>query len=612
MSAKLSQACSGDIINMQVTAVPAAKHDLMNGFHCQASPSSAACASHEAAERIEVQTHLTGHSQVRRDDELAERSAAPLSAGQPCAAAPAAAGQAWTSLTGCARVTLSTAGARPAAAEGKTLGDSGTGGGQVPIQAVLLPNGSVSVAESSNGEGAIGGSVKGEQQWKSSSQRVHVPHEKSTNGNGKAQVIKRRDRQRPASGGAAQTGSEVADQQAKRRANSCPEPPAKKSKCQEAFTLPDYGSSSSCSQDVASSTPEQGAYSKAEACSSEQMSVQNEEPSESAAAPQPADIRPGPLGVGQALQAAATPGRPPAEPLHGLHSQQAALTGLEEAHAAAQLPSNGVYADEDTVMTEACHVPMSLRADVALIHSIGAPTADSLSAGAAAARDRRKASRFTAQEPSSPELTGSQSPMAVPSAAVQQPVAGDPGFAPAAPEQAHASAMENVTSVSAASAAPAAELETGAALEDALEFPGVDSEGAVASEGSPLCPAPGSSADTEASLPAADTKADAAAAAVAAAAGQQPGGAAADQCLHESTHMGLAAHPEFTDDSSDAIPQEPMVVALRSDGTQICMTGVRCSFLLTPRHLHEWPALNNQMPPADDVLEVSCEAHASL
>ena len=567
---------------MQVTAASAAKHAWTNGFHCQASPSSAACASHEAAERVRAQSHLNGRSlaEHRQGEELAKCSAAPLLAGQPHAAAPAAAVQPRAPLMGRAR---GTAGARPASAEDNAQGKSSTEDGRHPFQGVLLPDSSVSRAESSEENGAIQASEEDEQQRNSSGQHIHVSHRgELANNTGKAHVAKRRDRQRPDSAGAAQRGSEVATQRAKRRADSCPEPPAKKSKCQEAFTLPDYGSSSSCSRDSASLTPEQGAQPKAEACSSEQMSAHSTDQSESAAA----DIRPGSFIVEQALQTAATSGLPPAEPMHEhVQVQQVEATAPIEAPTAAQLPSTGACAGEDACMAEACEASTSSQAGQAQIQSLGALTADSTGADAAAAKDAAKASGITAQEPSSLELEGNQSPVAVRSAAVRQPVAELSGPASAAPEQGDAPAIEKGPILSAASSAPAAELETGAALADALEFPGADPEGAVASEDSPLRPAPGPYADTEASVPAADTEADAAAAA-AAAAGQQPGSAADHRCLHESAHTGLAGHPGFDADSSYAIPQEPMVVALRSDGTQICVSGVRCSFLLTPRRMH--------------------------
>ena len=617
---KALQACSGCSINMQVTAASAAKHASTAGFHCRASPSSAACASSEAAKRAAVQTHLNGHSQaeLRQGEDLADNSAAPGRADQPHAAAPAAAGQTRAAaerrrvpLMGCPREALKAAGAQPAAAQKETQGKSSTKGGHISLQGVLLPSSSVCRAESSEGKGAVQAPEGDEQQWNSSGRRVHVPHRgELANGIGEAHVCNHRDRQRPASGSAAQRGSEVASQRAKRGAGSCPEPLAKRSKCQEAFTLPDYGSSSSCTQDSASLTPEQSAQSKAGVGSAEHMSAQKAHPPGSAASPQPANFTPGPSNVGQALQAAATPDLPLAEPLHRPHSQQAAAKGLEKAHAAAQLPSTGAGTDEDTVMAEACHAPTPLKAKVALVHCLGAPTADSLGAGAAAAPDDTMASRFTVQKPLSPELADSQSPVAVSSAAARQPIAKGPGPASAAPEQGAAPAMEDVPLLSAASAAPAAELETAAALEDALELSGADPEVAMALEGSPFRPARGPSADTEALVSAADIEADAAAAA--ATAGQQPGGAADQQCLQESAHMGFAAHPAFTTDSSDAIPQEPIVVALRSDGTQICVTGVRCSFFLTPRHLNGWRALNNQMPHANDVLTVSCKAYASL
>ena len=496
------QECSGDNIDMQVTAAPAVKHASANGFQCRASPSRAACAFHKAAECVGVQTRLNGCSQVeqRQGEGLADRSAAPLSAGQLYAATPAAAVQPSAPLMGSVR---GTAGAQSASAEDDTQGRSSTEDGQDPFQGELLPNGSVSRVESSKGKVAIEISERDGQQRNSSSPCDHVSHRgELTNGAGESHVIKRRDRQRPASGSAAQRGSIVINERAKRGADSCPEPPAKKSKCQEAFTLPDYGSSSSCSQDSASPNPEQSAQAKAELCSAEHMSAQNAHP-----------------------------------------------------------PSKG---------------------DDVLIHSLGAPTTDSLGAGAAPGCT--KASRLTTQEPLSAELEYSQSPVAVPSAAVRQPVTEDRGPAPAAPEQAHAPAMENVPLLSAASAAPAAELETAAALEDALEFPGADPEDAMASGDSSVCPAPGPLVNIEALSPAADAEADAAAAA--AAAGQQHGSAAADECLQGSAHMGLAAHPRFAGDSSDAVPREPIVVALRSDGTQICVAGVRGSFLFMIRHLH--------------------------
>ena len=573
---------------MQVVATPAAKHASMNGFHCRASPSSAACASHEAAERVQAQTHLNDRSPAehRQGEGLADRSAAPLSAGRPHAAGQprAAAGQARAPRTGCPREALKAAGAQPAAAQRETWGNSSTEGGRDAFRGELLPNCSVSRAESSKGKCAVEASERDEQQWNSSEQRQ-------------------------ASGSAAQRGSEAAKQRAKRGQDSCPEPPAKKSKCQEAFTLPDYGSSSSCSEDSASLTPEQGAQPKAEACSSEQMSAHSADQSESAAA----DIRPGSSNVEQALQTAATSGLPPAEPMHKhAQVQQVAATAPIEAPTAAQLPNSGACAGEDAFMAEACGASTSSQAGQAQIQSLGALTADSAGADAAAAEGAAKAPGITAQEPSRLELEGSQSRVAVPSAAVWQPVAELSGPASAAPEQGDALALEDIAFSSAEAAAPAAELETAAAPEDALKVSGADSEGAMASEASPLRPAAGPAADTEAAMPSADSVADAAAAAAAAGTGQQLGSAAADWSLQEHIRGGLTADQETTVDSSDAIPEEPMVVALRSDGTRICMTGVRCSFLLMPRHLHGWPALNSRMPPADDVLTVSCTAFASL